>query len=421
MFTFVRFAVRHQKISPSTLSTAKFSTSSGLNEVVIVSTARTPVGSFQGKLSSLTAPKLGSIAVKEAIHRAGIKPDQVGEVILGNVLSAGMGQAPARQVSLGAGIPESVPCTTINKVCSSGMKSIMFAAQSIMLGHQDIIVAGGFESMSNVPFYLDKARNGYRYGHGQLLDGVLKDGLTDVYSDIHMGMCGEETAKKLGFSRDDQDQYAILSYNRAKQATEKGLFKREIVKVSIPQKKGDPIVVDEDEEYKNMQTDKIAGLKPAFIPTGTITAANASKINDGACAVVLMSAAKAQQLKLTPLAKIRGFGDAEQAPIDFPTAPALAVPKALKNAGVNQNEIDYWEINEAFSVVALANAKLLKLDLERLNVYGGGVSLGHPIGASGARLVATLISVLQDKKAKLGCAAICNGGGGASSIVIEKL
>jgi len=340
---------------------------------------------------------------------------------MGNVIAAGQGQHPARQVSLGAGIPLSVPCTNVNKVCASGMKTIMFGAQSIMLGHQDVIVAGGFESMSNVPFYVPGARKGFKYGHAQFVDGLLHDGLWDVYDNVHMGHCGEVCAEKQNISRAEQDEYAIQSFKRAVRATETGLFKNEIVPVPIPQRKGDPVMVTTDEQFTKVDFNKMAQLKSPFKKDGSVTAANSSSLNDGASAVVLMSASKAKSLGLKPLAKIRGFADAECEPVNFTIAPALAIPKALKRAGLETSDIQFWEINEAFSVVALANMKLLGLKHEAVNVNGGAVALGHPIGASGNRIVTSLINILQQKDAKLGCAAICNGGGGASAIIIERL
>jgi len=389
-------------------------------EVVIVGVARTPFGSFNGKLASLNGPELGAIAIKGALEKANLSPREVKEVILGNVLSANVGQAPARQASLKAGLGEDVPCTTINKVCSSSIKSITLGAQSIMLGISDCSVTGGFESMSNSPYYLDKGRSGYKYGHGQVTDAILKDGLWDVYNNIHMGMCAEDCATRYKISREDQDAYAIESYRRAAEAYKLGFYKSEIIPVTIPQKQGN-IVVNEDEEYKNIKLDKVSTLKPVFKPDGTVTAANASSVNDGGTAVILMSASRAKQLGIKPLAKILGFGDAEHAPIQFPTAPSKAIPKALAHAGIKQSNVDYYEINEAFSVVSIVNNQLLGLDPTKVSVWGGAVSLGHPIGASGARLVITLINVLKQKKGKIGVAGICNGGGGATALVIENL
>lgn len=391
-----------------------------MKEVYIMSIARTPIGSLAGTLSSLTAPQLGAIVIKAAMERAKILPTQVQEVYMGNVISANVGQAPANQASIFAGIPTNVPCTTVNKVCASGMKAIMLGAESIMLGINDIVVAGGMESMSNVPYYLDKARSGYRYGHGTLIDGVIKDGLWDPYSNFHMGNAGELCAREMKFSREEQDAYAIESYKRAAKAWEKGAFKEEVVPVEVTAGK-EKITVTEDEDYKKVKFDKVPALKPAFTKDGTITAANASNINDGAAAVILMSAEKAKELGLKPLAKITGFADASQAPEWFTTTPALAIPKALKMAGKDLKEVDFIEINEAFAVVVLANNKILGLDPNKVNINGGGVSIGHPIGSSGARITVTLANILKNKKAKLGVAGICNGGGGASAIVIENL
>jgi len=358
--------------------------------------------------------------IKAAMERAKILPTQVQEVYMGNVISANVGQAPANQASIFAGIPTNVPCTTVNKVCASGMKAIMLGAESIMLGINDIVVAGGMESMSNVPYYLDKARSGYRYGHGTLIDGVIKDGLWDPYSNFHMGNAGELCAREMKFTREEQDAYAIESYKRAAKAWETGAFKDEVVPVEVPAGK-EKITVTEDEDYKKVKFDKVPALKPAFTKDGTITAANASNINDGAAAVILMSAEKAKELGLKPLAKITGFADASQAPEWFTTTPALAIPKALKMAGKDLKEVDFIEINEAFAVVVLANNKILGLDPNKVNINGGGVSIGHPIGSSGARITVTLANILKNKKAKLGVAGICNGGGGASAIVIENL
>ncbi|UXX81201.1 acetyl-CoA C-acyltransferase [Reichenbachiella carrageenanivorans] len=391
-----------------------------MQEVYIVSAVRTPIGSFGGSLSSLTATKLGSIAITGALEKAGVKTELVDEVFMGNVVSAGLGQAPARQAAIGAGISYNVPCTTVNKVCASGMKSVMLGAQSIMLGHADVIVAGGMESMSNIPFYVPKARYGYGYGHGQLLDGLMHDGLWEPYHQFPMGSCADNTAKEMNISREAQDEFAINSYKKIANSVAKGLFKNEIIPVEIPQRKGDPILLTEDEEYKNVKFDKIPSLRPVFNKDGTVTAANASTINDGASALVLVSKAKMEELGLKPLAKIRGFADAAQEPLWFTTAPSLAIPKALKNAGVDKSEVDFYEINEAFSAVALANIKELSLDPETVNVNGGAVALGHPLGCSGARIITTLNAVLHQKGGNIGVAGICNGGGGASAIVIEK-
>jgi acetyl-CoA C-acetyltransferase len=396
-----------------------FATKGGqLNDVVIVSIARTPVGSFQGSLASLSASKLGSIAIQGAIEKAGIKPTDVEEVYMGNVVSANMGQAPARQAVLGAGLPNTTECTTINKVCASGMKAITLAAQSIMLGHRDIMIAGGMESMSNVPYYLEKARGGLGLGHSIVTDGIIKDGLWDVYYNQHMGNCAEDTAAKMNISREEQDAFAIESYKKAANAFKQGLFNNEIVPVKISTKTGD-VIITEDEEYKRVKLDKISSLKPAFQKVGTVTAANSSKLNDGASAVVLMSAKKAATMNLKPLALIRGFGDAAHDPKEFSTAPSKAVPRALNMAAVKNDQIALHEINEAFSVVVLANQRLLDIDPKKVNIAGGAVSLGHPIGSSGCRIVVTLTNQLQ--KGQLGCASICNGGGGATALVIEKL
>lgn len=392
-----------------------------MNEVYIISAARTPIGSFGGKLAGFTATQLGSLAIKGAIERANIEADQVQEVLMGNVVSAGLGQAPARQAALGAGLGQNVPCTTINKVCASGMKSIMLAAQSIMVGAQDIIVAGGMESMSNIPYYIPKARYGYKYGNGELVDGLLKDGLWEVYNEFPMGNCADNTAKEMNISREEQDEFAINSYKKVAAATEAGHFKNEIIPVAIPQRKGDPIYMTEDEEFKNVFFDKIPKLRPVFNKEGTVTAANASTINDGASAMVLMSKQKADELGLKPIAKIKGFADAAQDPLWFTTAPSLAIPKAMEMAGVDKADVDYYEINEAFSVVSIANNKELDIDPEKVNVNGGAVALGHPLGASGNRIVTTLCHVLDQKEGSIGVAGICNGGGGASAIVIEKL
>lgn len=390
-----------------------------MKEVVIVSMARTPIGSFGGALSSLKAIDLGALVIKEAVKRAGIKPEQVGEVFLGNVLQANTGQAPARQAALKAGLSASTPCTAINKVCASGMKAIMFGAQSIALGNQDIVVCGGMESMSNAPFMVENARFGIKYGNQTFIDTIVRDGLQDPYNGDMMGKCGDYCAEKYSFTREDQDNYAIASYKRAAEATEKGWFKNEIVPVEIPQRKGDPVVVAVDEDFSKVSYDKVPTLRPVFSKDGTVTAANASNINDGAAAVVLMSKEKAAELGLKPLAKILSYADAAQEPIEFTTSPALAIPKALNKAGLKTTDIDLFEINEAFAVVALANMKLLNINHEQTNVYGGGVSIGHPIGVSGCRIICTLISALQNKSKKLGAAGICNGGGGASAMVIE--
>jgi acetyl-CoA C-acetyltransferase len=392
-----------------------------MKEVVIVSAVRTPIGSFGGSLASLSATELGSAAIKGAMEKAGIDPKLVDEVFMGNVISANLGQAPTRQAAIGAGIGHNVPCTTINKVCSSGMKSIMFAAQSIALGHGEVIVAGGMESMSNIPYYVPKARYGYKYGHGELIDGLVKDGLWEVYHKFPMGNCADHTAKEMGITREMQDEYAINSYKRVAAATDAGYFNNEIVPVAVPQRKGDPLMLTEDEEYKNVSFDKIPSLRPVFEKDGTVTAANASTINDGASALILMSADKAKELGIKPIAKILGYGDAAQEPLWFTTAPALAIPVAMKRAGVNKSDVSFYEINEAFSAVAIANNMKLELDPAQVNVFGGAVALGHPLGASGARIITTLTSVLGQKGGNIGVAGICNGGGGASAMVIERL
>ncbi|MFM1745610.1 MAG: hypothetical protein RLZZ630_1547 [Bacteroidota bacterium] len=392
-----------------------------MKEVYIVSAVRTPIGSFGGVLSGLPATQLGAIAIKGALERAGVSPESVNEVFMGHVLQANAGQAPVTQASIFAGIPDSVPGTTVNKVCASGMKSIMLAAQSIMLGDNDVVVAGGMENMSAVPYYLDKARNGYRLGHAQMMDGLVKDGLWDVYKDYHMGNAAELCATECKISREDQDAYAIESYKRTQGAWAQGLFSGEIVPVTIPQRGKDPLVVSEDEEYKKVDFNKIPSLKPVFDKAGSVTAANASTLNDGAAALVLMSKEKAEALGIKPIARILSYADAQQAPEWFTTAPAKALPKAIAKAGLQPNDVEYYEINEAFSVVALANNRELNLDPSRVNVNGGAVSLGHPLGASGARIVVTLLGVLQQKNARIGAAGICNGGGGASALVVERL
>lgn len=390
-----------------------------MKEVYIISTARTPIGSFGGSLSALTATQLGAHAIKSALEKVKLDPKEIQEVYMGNVLSAGVGQAPVTQASIWSGIPDTTPGTTVNKVCASGMKAIMLGAESIMLGLNDCVVAGGMESMSNVPYYLDKARNGYKLGHGSITDGLVKDGLWDVYKDYHMGNAAELCATECKISREDQDAYALESYKRSRDAYAAGMFKDEISPVSVPVRGKDPIIVSEDEEYKNLRADKVAGLKPAFQKDGTVTAANASKLNDGAAAVILMSKEKADKLGLKPIAKIRGFADAQQAPEWFTTTPSKAMPKAAERAGLKLENVDYFEINEAFSVVSIANNQLMKLNPEKVNVFGGAVSLGHPLGASGARIVVTLLNVLKQKGGKIGAAGICNGGGGASAIIVE--
>jgi len=390
-----------------------------MKEVVIVSALRTPIGSFGGSLAGFTATQLGGIAIKAAIEKAGIKPEDVQEVYMGNVLSANLGQAPATQAAKHAGLPD-LPATTINKVCASGTKAIMLAAQSIALGQNDIVVAGGMESMSNVPYYLEKARTGYRLGHGQITDGLVKDGLWDVYNDYHMGSAAELCASECHISREDQDAFAIASYKKAQAAQNEGKFSAEIVPVEVKDRKGEITLVSNDEEPFAVKFDKIPSLKPVFKKDGTVTAANASTLNDGAAALVLMSADKAKELGLKPLARILAYADAQQAPEWFTTAPAKAIPLALSRAGKSIQDVDYFEINEAFSVVSLANNQLLELNNDKVNVNGGAVSLGHPLGASGARIVVTLLSVLAQNNGKIGVAGICNGGGGASALVVEK-
>lgn len=392
-----------------------------MKEVYIVSAVRTPIGSFGGSLSSLNAVKLGSIAVKGALEKIKLDPKHVQEVFFGNVISSGLAQAPATQVAVGAGLGYNIPCTLVNKVCASGMKAMMLGAQSIMLGQNDVVVTGGMESMSNIPYYLMKARTGYKFGNGELIDGLTFDGLTDVYNHCAMGVCADNTAKEMNISRQDQDAYAINSYKRSSAAWASGKFKDEIVAVELTGKKGDITLFAEDEEYKNVNFDKISGLKPVFTKEGTVTAANASTLNDGAAAVILMSKEKATELGLKPLAKILGFADAAQDPMWFTTTPSIAIPKAMKMAGVTAKDVSYYEINEAFSAVAIANNIKLGLDPEKVNVNGGAVSLGHPLGASGARITITLANVLKQNKGAIGVAGICNGGGGASAIVIESL
>ena len=391
-----------------------------MKTVYIVSAVRTPIGSFGGNLSSYSATQLGGFVIKSAVEKAGLSAHQIQEVFMGNVLSANLGQAPATQAAKFAGLPD-IPNTTINKVCASGMKAIMLAAQSIALGQQDIIVAGGMESMSNVPYYLNKARNGYKLGHGELTDGLIKDGLWDVYNDYHMGMAAELCAKTCEISRADQDDYSILSYERAQKAISEGKFNSEIVSLEITDKKGITTIISEDEEPHKVNFDKIKNLKPVFKSDGTVTAANASSLNDGASALVLMSKEKAEELGIKPLAEILAFADAQQAPEYFTTSPSKAIPIALNKIGLKTSDIDLFEINEAFSVVALANNKILDLNPEKVNIFGGAVSLGHPLGSSGSRIVVTLAHALSQNNLKIGVAAICNGGGGASAIVIRNL
>ncbi len=392
-----------------------------MKEVYILTAVRTPMGSFGGVFAGFSAVELGTFAIKGALERAGIDAKEVNEVFMGNVCSANLGQAPARQASIKAGISNTVPCTTVNKVCSSGMKSIMLGAQSIMLGHNDVVVAGGMESMSNIPYYLPKARWGYKFGEATMVDGLQKDGLVDVYNQFAMGVCADNTASKYEISREQQDAFAIQSYKRAAAATDDGSFKNEIIAVSVPQRKKDPILVTEDEEYKKVRFDKIPQLRAAFTKDGTVTAANASTINDGASALILISKEKMEELGLKPVAKILSFADAAHEPEWFTTAPPHAANKALTRAGLSTTDVDYWEVNEAFSVVTMAFNKEMNLTEDKVNVLGGAVSLGHPLGASGARIVTTLNNVLSVKEGKIGCAAICNGGGGASSIVIERV
>lgn len=392
-----------------------------MKEVYVISAVRTPIGSYGGELSSVPATQLGARGIEKAIEKACIEPGDVQEVFMGNVLQASLGQAPARQAALNAGLSEETPCTTINKVCASGTKSIMFGAQSIMLGDNDIVVAGGMENMSAVPYYLDHARTGYKLGDGKLIDGMVKDGLTDPFNHFHMGNAGEICARDCNISREAQDEYALMSYKRAADAWENGRFNEEVTPVEIPRKKGDPIVVNEDEEYKNIKTEKVPSLKPVFQKDGTVTAANASTLNDGASALVLMSKEKAEALGLTPFARIRSYADAAQKPEWFTTTPAKAIPKAVERAGLQMKDIEFYEINEAFSVVSVANNQEMGLDPENVNVNGGAVSLGHPIGNSGARIVVTLLHVLKQKQAKIGAMGICNGGGGASAMVFERL
>lgn len=392
-----------------------------MHNVVIVEAKRTPIGSFGGSLSSYTAPELGASTIVEVIKKTGIKPEDIQEVVFGNVLSAGIGQAPARQAAIKAGLSELTPCTTVNKVCASGMKSIMIAADQIRLGEADIIVAGGMESMSNVPYYLPKHRNGSKLGHADVIDGIIKDGLWDVYNDFHMGNAAEICARECNISREQQDEFAVTSYKRAIEAHEEGYFKDEIIEMKVRDRKGNVTKVSMDEELKRVNFEKIPSLKPVFERDGTVTAANASSINDGAAAVLLMSEKKAGELGLTPLARIISHASAAKAPEWFTTAPADAIPKALKRAGANKEDISLFEINEAFSVVSLANNQILELNPEKVNIHGGAVSIGHPIGCSGARIVVTLIHALRRTDGELGCAGICNGGGGASSMVIERL
>ena len=390
-------------------------------DIFIVGAARTPLGSFGGTLSSVPAVKLGSLGIQAALSRANLPAEKVNEVFMGNVMSANLGQAPARQASLGAGIPVDVPCTTVNKVCSSGMKAVMIGTQTIKTGDNRIVVAGGMESMSNVPYYVEGMRFGKKMGHGKMIDGMIKDGLWDVYNDYHMGNAGELCSRELNISREEQDEYAIASYKRAAEATEKGWFRDEITPVSVPVRKGDPLVVDTDEEFTRVKFDKVSSLRPVFDKEGTITAANASTINDGGSATVLASEEAVKEMNLKPLARIVAYADAAQEPEWFTTAPVMPVEYALKKAGLRKEDIDFFEINEAFAVVVLAAMKKLGLPHEKVNRHGGAVALGHPLGMSGNRIIITLMHVLKHHQAKFGVAALCNGGGGASAVVIENL
>eukprot|EP01118_Nematostelium_gracile_P013053 TRINITY_DN4877_c0_g1_i1.p1 TRINITY_DN4877_c0_g1~~TRINITY_DN4877_c0_g1_i1.p1 ORF type:complete len:416 (+),score=149.29 TRINITY_DN4877_c0_g1_i1:63-1310(+) len=410
------------RVNPSLFSKRNFSTSMNPNnkDVVILSAVRTPIGAFNGSLSSLSAPELGAVAIKGAMEKIKLSPKEVQEVYFGHVLQGGVGQAPARQALVKAGIPYSCEATTINKVCASGMKAVAMAAQNIMLQQRDLMIAGGMESMSNTPYYVPNARQGLRYGNGKLEDGVLKDGLWDPYHDQHMGNCGEKCAKDYSISRQEQDNFAIETYKRASEAWKSGFFKDEVVPVTI-QKKGETIVISEDEGIKSIKLDKVPTLKPAFDKNGSITAANSSPLNDGASALVLASSQKAQQLGIKPIGRILGFADFAQEPQDFTTAPSKAIPIALERAGLKLSDIDYFEINQAFSVVSIANAKILGLDYNKLDVNGGAVALGHALGSSGSRIIVTLLHTLRARNGKYGVAAICNGGGGASAIVVERL
>ncbi len=392
-----------------------------MNKVYILAAVRTPIGSFGGALSTLSAPQLGSIAIRGALDKSGVDAEQVEEVFMGNVLTAGVGQAPARQAALGAKIPNTVPATTVNKVCASGMKSIMLGAQSIMLGFNDIVVAGGMESMSNAPFLIPKARWGYKYGNGTLVDVIVNDGLEDAYSHQVMGIFADETAEELNISREAQDDFAIQSYRRSEKATQSGLFKEEIIPVEIPQRRGEPILVMEDEEYKRVKFDKVRKLRPAFSKEGTVTAANASTLNDGASAVILISESKMRELGLEPIARLVSFADAAHEPGRFTTAPVPAASLALKRAGLTKEDVDFYEVNEAFAVVTMAFLKQMNIADDVVNVHGGACSLGHPLGASGARIVATLAHTLKNKGSRYGLATLCNGGGGASALIIENV
>ena len=392
-----------------------------MKRVFIVAAVRTPMGSFNGKLSGISAPKLGAIAIKGALEKAGVQSDQVDEVYFGNVLQAGLGQAPARQAAIFAGLSNTTPCTTVNKVCASGMKSVALGANSIMLGHNDLVVTGGMENMSQVPHYLPGSRAGYKYGNFTAIDGLAHDGLRDVYNEYMMGSAADDTAKVHNISREAQDEFAINSYKTAAASWEAGKFKDEIIPVEIPQRKGDPILMDEDEEFKNVRFDKIPGLRPVFAKDGTVTAANASTINDGAACILLASEEKVKELGLTPIAEVTGFADAAHEPEFFTTAPAKAVPIALERAGCTLADVDAFELNEAFSVVGIVNTNLLKIDAAKVNVNGGAVALGHPLGASGARILVTLINVLKQNGGSIGAAGICNGGGGASAMIIKNI
>ena len=392
-----------------------------MKEVVIVSAVRTPIGSFGGSLSTISATKLGSIAIKGAIEKAGIDKNIVDEVFMGNVLQANLGQAPARQSAIFAGLSDNVPCTTVNKVCSSGLKSIILASQTIMCGDNDVVVAGGMENMSNVPHYFAKGRYGQKLGDMKLVDGMVKDGLTDVYGNVHMGLCAEKCATDNNISREEQDAFAIESYKRSAESWANGKFKNEVIPVEVPQRRGENIIISEDEEYKNVKLEKIPNLRPVFDKEGTITAANASTLNDGASALILMSLEKANELGVKPLAKIISYADAAQEPEWFTTAPSKALPIAISKSGLTKDNIDFYELNEAFSVVGLANMKILDLNPKIVNVNGGAISLGHPLGNSGSRIIVSLINVLKQNNGKIGAAGICNGGGGASAMIIELM
>jgi acetyl-CoA C-acetyltransferase len=391
-----------------------------MNEIYIVSALRTPVGSFLGGLATLSASDLAAAVIKASLEKIQLESSSVDEVFLGNVLQAGVGQAPARQAALKAGLPNDIPCTTINKVCASGMKSVMIAAQTILCGDNHVVIAGGMENMSQTPHYVN-GRSGTKFGNIALVDGITKDGLLDVYSNLPMGNCAELCAKEYAITREEQDDFALDSYKKSAEAWKSGLFNNEVISISIPQKKGEPNIISEDEEFKNVFIDKVRGLKPAFDKEGTITAANASKLNDGASALILVSKEALEKYKLTPLAKIVAYADAAHEPEWFTTAPSKAVDKALLRAGLSKSDIDFWEFNEAFSVVGIANTKILGLDPSKVNVNGGAVALGHPLGSSGSRIIVTLINVLKQNKGSYGVAAICNGGGGASAIIIENI